>query len=150
MKIVELATALVLLALAGLGLVDAVGFPRASAYLPVAVLGLTCALSFAWAAQSALAIRRERPTLRLDPAETRRLVTLAMLSLLYALGMEAIGFFTSTILFIPLAGLALGYRSWRGLAIATVGFIAVLYAVFGLLLQTPLPGERMLELIGGA
>ncbi len=52
MKLVELAVALVVLALAGAGLVDAVGFPRASAYLPTAVLGLTCVLSLVWAAQS--------------------------------------------------------------------------------------------------
>jgi putative tricarboxylic transport membrane protein len=149
MKIVELAVALVVLALAALGLVDALGFPRASAYLPVAVLGLTCFLSLAWAVQSVLAIRREPPTLRLDPAETRRLLTLAALSLLYAVGIVEVGFFTSTIIFIPLSGLLLGYRDARGLAIATVAFTALLYAVFGLLLRTPLPPELVLTLIGG-
>jgi hypothetical protein len=149
MKIVELVIALVVLALAEAGLVAATDFPRASAYLPVAVLGLTCALSLAWAVQSVLAIRREPPTLRLDPAETRRLLTLAGLSLLYALAIVELGFFTSTIVFIPLAGLLLGYRDARGLAIATAAFFLLLYAVFGLLLRTPLPPELVLQLIGG-
>lgn len=149
MKVVELVIALVLLVLAGLGLAEATGFPRASAYLPVAVLGLTCALSLAWAVQSVLAIRRESPTLHLDAAETRRLLTLAALSLLYALAIVEVGFFTSTILFVPLAGLLLGYRKVRGLAIATVAFTALLYSVFGLLLRTPLPPERLLQLFGG-
>ncbi len=149
MKIVELVIALVVLGLAALGLVDAAGFPRASAYLPIAVLGLTCALSLAWAIQSVLAIRRERPTLRLDPAETRRLLTLAALSLLYAVAIVEIGFFTSTILFIPLSGLLLGYRNVQGLVISTVAFAVLLYAVFGLLLRTPLPPELILQLIGG-
>ena len=149
MKIVELVVALVILALAGLGLADATGFPQTSAYLPIAVLGLTCALSLAWAVQSVLAISREPPTLRLDPAETRRLLTLAGLSLLYAVGIVEVGFFTSTIIFIPLSALLLGYRSARGLAISTVAFGLLLYAVFGLLLRTPLPPELILRLVGG-
>lgn len=149
MKFVELGFALVVFALSAIGLADAIGFPRASAYLPTTVLGLACVLSLVWAVQSVVAIRRERPTLRIDPAEARRLVTLAGLSLLYVLAMELIGFFTSTILFLPIAALALGYRNWRGIALATVAFVALLYAVFGLLLRTPLPADRIL-LIGGA
>ena len=149
MKIVELVIALVVLALAALGLIDAAEFPRASAYLPTAVLGLACVLSVAWAVQSLLAIRREPPTLRLDPAETRRLLTLAALSLLYAFAIVEVGFFTSTVLFIPLAALLLGYRSVRGLALSTAAFALLLYAVFGLLLRTPLPPERILQLLGG-
>ena len=149
MKVVELVIALVILALAAAGIAEATGFPVASAYLPFAVLGLTCLLSFAWAVQSVLAIRRERPSLRLDPAETRRLLTLAGLSLLYALAITEIGFFTSTFIFIPLSAFLLGYRSVRGLAIATAAFALLLYAVFGLLLRTPLPPELILRLLGG-
>jgi hypothetical protein len=149
MKIVELAVALVVLALAALGLADATEFPPTSAYLPIAVLGLTCLLSFAWAVQSVLAIRREPPTLRLDPAETRRLLTLAGLALLYALAIVHVGFFTSTFLFIPLAAFLLGYRSARGLIVSTAAFALLLYAVFGLLLRTPLPPELILRLVGG-
>jgi hypothetical protein len=149
MKIVELVVALVILGLAALGLVATMGFPRASAYLPTAVLGLAGALSFAWAVQSVLAIRRAPPTFDVDPNEARRLVTLAGLALLYAFAIETVGFFTSTILFLPLAGSLLGYRNPAGLAISTVAFIALLYAIFGLLLRTPLPPERILGLIGG-
>lgn len=149
MKIIELVVALVVTALAAVGLAEATGFPRTSAYLPFAVLGLTCALGLAWAAQSVLAIRREPPTLRLDPAETRRLLTLAALSLLYAFGMEWIGFFTATVIFLPLAAFTLGYRSLPGLAVSTAAFMALLYAVFGLLLRTPLPPERIMQLVGG-
>ena len=149
MKIVELVVALVILGLSVLGLVDTTGFPRASAYLPTAVLGLACALSLAWVVQSVLAIRRERPTLRLDPARTRRLLTLAALSLLYAVAIVGIGFFTSTMLFIPLSALLLGYRNAGGLVIATAAFAVLLYTVFGLLLRTPLPPELILRLVGG-
>lgn len=149
MKIVELVAAMAVMALSALGLLEATGFPRASAYLPVAVLGLSCALGFAWTVQSVLAIRREPPTFRVEPAEARRLVTLAVLSLIYALGVEHVGFFTATVLFLPIAGLALGYRNARGLALATLAFIALLYGVFGLLLRTPLPPELILELIRG-
>jgi putative tricarboxylic transport membrane protein len=149
MKIVEFVVALVVLALAALGLVEAAAFPRASAYLPTAVLGLTCVLSLAWAAQSVAGMVRERPRLRLDPAETRRLLTLAALSLLYAAGIVEVGFFTSTALFIPLSALLLGYRDARGLVISTVAFAILLYAVFGLLLRTPLPPELVLQLMGG-
>ena len=150
MKILELVFALAVLTLAAIGLVEATAFPRASAYLPVAVLGLTCALSVVWAVQSVIEIRRERPTLTVDPAEARRLVALALLSPLYALAMATMGFFTSTILFLPLAAVALGYRNWRAIALATVAFVGLLYAVFGLLLKTPLPAERLLQLGGGA
>ena len=149
MKIVELVVALILLALSALGLTAATDFPGASAYLPTAVLGLSCALSLVWMMQSVLAMRRERPTLRLDPQETRRLITLAVLTLAYALAMQLIGFFTATVLFLPVAGIALGYRQWFGLTVATVGFVVLLYAVFGVLLRTPLPRERVLELLGG-
>lgn len=149
MKVVELVTALVILALAAAGIAQATGFPVASAYLPMAVLGLACFLSLAWAVQSILAIRREPPSFRLDPAETRRLLTLAGLSLLYAFAIVEIGFFTSTFIFIPLSAFLLGYRSAKGLAIATAAFALLLYAVFGLLLRTPLPPELILRLVGG-
>lgn len=149
MKVVELVIALVVLALAAAGIAQAIGFPVASAYLPVAVLGLACVLSFTWAVQSVQAIRREPPSFRLDPAETRRLLTLAGLSLLYAFAIVAIGFFTATLIFIPLAAFLLGYRSVRGLAIATAAFALLLYSVFGLLLRTPLPPELILRLVGG-
>ncbi len=149
MKVLELVIALVVLALAAAGIVQATEFPVASAYLPFAVLGLACALSLAWAVQSVLAIRREPPSFRLDPAETRRLLTLAGLSLIYALAIVEIGFFTATFIFIPLTAFLLGYRSVRGIAIATAAFALLLYAVFGLLLRTPLPPELILRLAGG-
>lgn len=148
MKIIELVVALVVVAFAALGLVEASGFPRASSYLPTAVLGLTCLLGLAWAAQSVLALRREPPTIRVDRTEARRLITLAVLAPLYVLAIEQIGFFTSTFVFLPLAGFALGYTSLRGLAVSTLAFMALLYAVFGLLLRTPLPPERLFQLLG--
>lgn len=150
MKVVELVVALVVVALAAAGIAEATEFPVASAYLPFAVLGLACGLGLAWAVQSVLAIRREPPSFRLDPAETRRLLTLAGLALLYAFAIVTIGFFTATFIFIPLAAFLLGYRSVRGLAIATAAFALLLYAVFGLLLRTPLPPELILRLGGGA
>lgn len=148
MKIVELAVALIVLVLSLLGLTEATGFTRASAYLPTAVLGFTAFLSVIWAIQSIIAIRREVPSFAVDPAEARRMVTLAVISVLYALSIGWVGFFTSTVVFLPLASVSLGYRNVIGVAIATLAFMALLYAVFHLLLKTPLPPELILELLG--
>lgn len=149
MKIVELTVALIVFVLSALGLTEATSFTRASAYLPTAVLGFACFLSAIWAIQSVVSIRRERPALAVDPSEARRMITLAVLSALYALAIGWIGFFTSTIIFLPLAGVLLGYRNVIGLVIATAAFLALLYAVFGLLLNTPLPPELILQLLRG-
>ena len=148
MKIVELVVALVVLALSLLGLTEAMGFTRASAYLPTAVMGFAAFLSAIWAIQSVVAMLRERPALTIEPKEARRIATLAVLTGLYALSISWIGFFTATVIFLPLAAVLLGYRRPAGLATATVAFMALLYAVFGLLLKTPLPPELILSLIG--
>ena len=66
----------------------------------------------------------------------------------YVAGFIWIGFFTSSLILLPVVSVALGYRSWRVIALTTIGFCAVLYIVFRALLGVPLPPEFLLTLFG--
>jgi putative tricarboxylic transport membrane protein len=143
-EIIEAGIALAVAGLAAVGLVHSLGFPRQSAYLPVAVTGLACVLSLAWAVQ---ALRRKpRQSLGIERDHVRRFAIMVGTGTAYAIMVGGIGFFTATLLFIPLTGWTLGLRRPIPLLVAAGTFTFGIYLIFGLLLQRPLPRERLLEL----
>lgn len=77
-----------------------------------------------------------------------RFAIIFVFSVAYCISIAAIGYYTATLIFIPLSLLALGYRSPVGLVAATLGFIAVTWLVIGVLFSRVLPPERILQLFG--
>ena len=144
----EMLVALGLAALCVAGAVEAATFPGPSAYLPLAALTVATVLSLIWAAQSLVARGRDGPVITLDRAELRRLGIIAGGTVALGGLIPLLGFFTTFALAIPGTAYALGYRRPRGLAIATIAFVGLLYVVFVLVLERPLPPELVRTLIG--
>jgi hypothetical protein len=130
-------------------LLEATGYPGRSAYMPVAAAAIGAAMCALWALRSLRLLaagQAERyPATRDD---LTRFALILGLAVLYVVGFITIGFFTSTLVLLPVFAVALGYRRWRVIALTTLGFALVLWVVFRLLLSLPLPPEAVLTLIG--
>ena len=146
----EMLVALGLAALCVAGAVEAATFPGDSAYLPLAALAVATVLSLIWAGQSLAGRLRDGPIITIDRAELRRLGIIAGGAIALGGLIPLLGFFTTFALAIPGTAYALGHRRPRDLAIATVAFVGLLYVVFVLVLERPLPPEIVQSLIGAA
>lgn len=147
-QIVEIAVAAVIFVASGFGIRQALTFTGAAAYMPVVVLGFAMILCCIWAAQSLISLRRERIDIVVKIDEFRRLIIIAALSLVYVLMIPVLGFFSATVLFIPITAFWLGLRNLKVIALATVGFTGLLYVTFNMVLNTPLPPELIGQLAG--
>jgi hypothetical protein len=86
--------------------------------------------------------------LDLEPRETKLFILVLVVGLAYVAGFAWLGVFTSTLIMLPCAAAALGYRNWTVIALTAAGFALVLYGVFRVLLSVPLPPEALLKLLG--
>ncbi|MBJ3774565.1 tripartite tricarboxylate transporter TctB family protein [Acuticoccus mangrovi] len=59
--------------------------------------------------------------------------------LLYLFTISQLGYFTATLLVIVLLSLALGFRDYRTLGLTTIAFLALVYVIFILIFDRPLP-----------
>lgn len=144
---IELVVATLASVISVIGVFHASGFPRASAYLPTAVLIIMTALLVLWAAQAFIQLRRNQSyTISLDKGETRRFFLITFSSAALIAVVSVLGFLTSFLLFIPLAGYILGYRHWKPLLLATVVFTIIVFLIFRVLLDRPLPPELIIQL----
>lgn len=149
-NIIELVVALAVASLAAAGLVEASGYQGQSGYMPIAILALATLLSLAWAGQCLYGLRaRTGEVIRPDLSTALRLSGFALAVAAYVLGVTYVGFFTSTLLMLPLLSAFLGYRNWRVSVGVAVGFVAILYCVFQLLLSIPLPPEAVIQFARG-
>ncbi|MCF3933831.1 tripartite tricarboxylate transporter TctB family protein [Acuticoccus sp. M5D2P5] len=148
-SVIELVAALVATAVAVAGIVEASGYRGASSYMPLAVTGIAAVLGLVWAGQSAFALARGAGgTMQFPAALVGRFIIIVAAAVAYVYGIAHIGYFTSTIIMVPVLSTAIGYRNFVVTVLATIGFCAVLYAVFRLLLSVPLPPEAILNLLG--
>ena len=130
-------------------LAQGIGYPGRSTYMPVAASGIGLAMCALWALGS---VRK----LAAGPAErfevtggdVGRFALILGAGIAYLAGFVWLGFFTSTLILMPALSLALGYRNLTVIALTTLGFALVLWAVFRLLLGVPLPPEALLTLVG--
>lgn len=115
-------------------------------FFPALLIGLGILLSIVIIGQAALAYRRERATTREaeNAHDPRRVLTLFVIVGLYFSFMPMIGFIVSSVVFVAVFAVALGYRRWPLVAaLSVLGPIAVWF-VFTYGLQAPLP-----TLLGG-
>ena len=76
--------------------------------------------------------------------EGKRFAIMLGATLVYIVLLPEVGFFTSSALFVPITAAALGFRRPVYLAVTTLIFIVLLYALFVVLLKRPLPPEFFL------
>ena len=147
--LVEAICAFGVLAASGLGLFEAWSYSGESGLMPRGVMIAGIVLSTKWLFDSIASFRGgcELPV-GVAPIAIRSAAMLLIAGLALLLGMQFIGFFTSAAIVVPGLAMGLGYRRPMGLFISTVLFVALLVAVFRLLLGVPLPPEVFLTLMG--
>ncbi len=116
--------------------------PRASALLPYIVLwsGITLSVAMILVEVKKSFENREREPFFVDK---QRFAIGAILSCLYVPAVGFIGFYTSTLVFIPLVGWIFGYRNKRVMAIVTAAFMAGIYFIFSFVMGKELPAELL-------
>jgi len=148
--VVEIAAGATMLVVSGLALMEALRYSGESGMMPRGVSAAMVLLSAIWLIQSARLLRRaDGPVLTITPKQVRHAALLLVAGLALVFGMRFIGFFTTAAILVPALGYAVGYRNFRGLAVATLLFVGMLVGVFKLLLSVPLPPERILTVFGG-
>lgn len=146
--LIELIIALLVGVLCIVGFFEATEYRGASGYLPKTVLVLGFVLSAIWALQSALWLRRTEWSVQRSEGRLGKLLVFMGLVLAYVVIIPMLGFFTSTLVFVPSVIVLLGYRKRAVVVAAPLVFVAVLYLLFGLVLQVQLPEELLLQLAG--
>lgn len=126
---------------------QAMGYRGGSGMMPRSVLILALALTVIWIFQSGLGLRRHAGSpIQWNQLAIWRFVALFGGTAIAVLGISTIGYFTSAAIILPLIAMAIGYRRPLPIVIATVAFVAVLFSVFHLLLNIPLPPEAILSI----
>lgn len=122
----------------------ALSYKGASGTYPM-VLGLLLTLLGATVAIKALRQPTDRPRTVIEaPA---KLITAALISTIYVALVMPLGFYTASFLLVLAMPLALGFRRVvYALTVAAV-FMSLVYLVFSVLLEKPLPRELILSVI---
>jgi len=134
----ELAFAALIFAGCGWLLLHALDLPAMSALLPVAMLVLLMVLA---AIRAATVLMRGTGPTGLSIDHPLRAAGGFAVLILYAFAVQLLGFYTSTIVMLPLVAWIFGYRNPRGLALATVLFVGGIYIIFSLLMGQRFPEE---------
>ncbi|OWV30425.1 hypothetical protein JI62_07070 [Halomonas campaniensis] len=123
------------------------GFDAGAAYVPMGVGILMCLFSLPLILKGAVQALAagETGTVKSPLIDhTGRFMATVACCLIYYLAMPTVGFYSTSTLFIVLLALVLGERRPLVVLGITVGFIALLYGLFALVLKRPLPVEFFL------
>lgn len=116
------------------------GLPRSSAIFPEMVLALGLILGSAMAIQGFVNSRTADTPARFFKNPLRFLLAIG-LTMLYVLGITAIGFYTATTLLLPTVAILFGYRRPLAIAITTAAFVLSTYLLFGVAMDYRFPPE---------
>lgn len=141
----DVLAALALIALSLAALLYIAGVPARAAMFPRLVAGALLGLSVLYLAREVL--RRSAEPREAFFHHAPRFVLALAIVVTYALTFPQLGYFTTTIVFIPVFAAAIGMRRYLLTLTATAGFSAVVYLVFVVLLNRRLPPERLLDLL---
>ncbi|PVA07519.1 tripartite tricarboxylate transporter TctB family protein [Thalassorhabdomicrobium marinisediminis] len=122
---------------------NAISLPTMSALLPVTML--VCLIILAATLIATQYLRRESLPEDLEIGQPWRVLGAFAALMLYVLAVQYIGFYTSTIMMIPIVAWSFGYRSLRGLALATAIFIGGIYLIFSIFMGQRFPEELLMS-----
>ena len=121
-----------------------------AAMFPRMILGLAALLTTLWLISTFVSSRKDAAGAEADGKATetkpfmdnpRNLGVFIALIVGYLTLIDIIGYFTSTVIFMIVSALALGFRRTRYLAVGIVLFVAFVHFVFVILFNRPLPVE---------
>jgi hypothetical protein len=84
---------------------------------------------------------------RLTPEEAVRTTIAIVLTLVYILLVKPLGFFSASVLYIPLSAYMLGLRNHLSIWLGTILFLGFSYYLFRIAFRTPLPSEAILRFL---
>lgn len=148
----EFAVSIVTVLLFSMGLMQAFSYRGDSAYFPMFVFGSGAVCGIAWAAQSFLKIRKRSsqdvPEDEQDEVRIWNVVSIILASVLYVYAVGTFGYFVSTLVFVGVLPLVLGYRNPVAAIAGAVIFTAMIFLVFRIFLRVPLPADMLARLFG--
>ena len=126
-------TAIVVIVLSIFGLMEAKSYPTEAAAYPLAILLMAIALS--------VILLVTKPRVKTKPGNIvyRQLYGMIAFTIAYYIIIRIIGYYFATLLYVLVSMYFLKERNLIVLASVSVGFVVVLYCVFGLFLRVPLP-----------
>lgn len=77
-----------------------------------------------------------------------KMITAVIVAVIYVALIVPLGFYTSSVLLMLSLPIALGFRQWLYTLIVALVFILVVFLVFSVLLEKPLPREAIAPLFG--
>ena len=125
-------------------LVEAARMPTMSAMLPIAMLVFLIGLAATMLVKNVTAQRRGVVQARLVQ-RPKRAIGAYFAIVIYSLLVSLIGFYTSTVLMVPLVGWIFGYRNLPRLMLATVIFVGSIFLIFNLAMGQEFPVEFFLH-----
>ncbi len=128
--------------------IQALALPSRAAMFPRLVIALLFGFSVIYLARSVWRASPERPAAPFFRNAGRLCVAL-MLIVGYVLIFPRIGFFTATVVFIPVFSIAIGLRRIVAAVLASMVFTTGAWIVFVLLLGRRLPPEKILTWVTG-
>jgi putative tricarboxylic transport membrane protein len=84
---------------------------------------------------------------RMNAGEIRRVALSIVLTLAYVALIVPIGFFTASLIYLPLAAYALGLRRHVLIWVTTIIYVFGIYYLFARIFYTPLPRELIFRLL---
>lgn len=117
--------------------------PTMSALLPLAMLALLIVLGMTIAIT--MYLRRGSLSGTLDIGHPLGVFATFGAIIGYSLAVQYLGFYTSTVIMIPLVAWVAGYRKPAGLALTTVLFTGMIYLIFSFLMGQRFPSEFFLN-----
>ena len=125
-------------------LVEAVPMPTMSAMLPIAMLVFLIGLGAIMLVRNVIVRRKGMVQERLV-RRPKRAIGAYFAIVIYTLLVSLIGFYTSTVLMVPLVGWIFGYRNLPRLMLATAIFVGSIFVIFNLAMGQQFPVEFFLR-----
>ena len=119
-------------------------FPEEAAFYPRMVIGLMVVLSVLMFVKSWLKSGRSR-TFEPFFIHHKRFLLSTLMALAYIAGVQYLGYYSASLVFIPAAAWALGYRNRFVMAGTTVCYLLFIFVVFDQLFDRPLTQEFFLR-----
>jgi len=137
----DIVTGIVIAILAGAGVLEARTLPTGAAMLPTATLGVLILLSGLMIGRGVIGALKATEAMPTPPfiVAPKRLAIGIVAMALYIAGIEVIGFYATTAIFIPCTALVLGGCRFKFIALASLGFLGFVYVVFTLIFERVLP-----------
>lgn len=125
-------------------LVEAVPMPTMSAMLPIAMLVFLIGLGAIMLVRNVI-VRRKGVVQERLVRRPKRAIGAYFAIVIYTLSVSLIGFYTSTVLMVPLVGWIFGYRNLPRLMLATAIFVGSIFVIFNLAMGQEFPVEFFLR-----